>query len=123
MKFAGHAGAVIPLTGNSSKYTKSEDASISPNILFRQQDNFTQLNMGLYLQKGVLVGGVWYRNRDAFIVLLGIQTDYLKIGYSYDVTLSRLGMGSGGSHEVTLGINFSCKPKKRSFRTISCPSF
>jgi type IX secretion system PorP/SprF family membrane protein len=123
MKYTFHAGANIPLDGpTASKYSKG-GASISPNILFRQQDNFTQLNMGIYIKKDALVGGIWYRNKDAFIVTLGIQSDYIKIGYSYDVTVSKLGTGTGGAHEITLGIDFTCKPKKRTFRTISCPSF
>ncbi len=122
MKITGHAGAVLPLSGGASKYT-TNDVSISPNIMFRQQGSFSQLNMGLYVKKGALAAGVWYRNKDAFIVLIGIQTDNFKIGYSYDVTTSKLTTATGGAHEVTLGINFKCKQKKRSFRTVSCPSF
>jgi len=120
MKFTGHAGAVIPMS--NSKYT-ADNAVLSPNILFRSQGTFNQLNIGMYMSKSGLVGGVWYRNKDAFIVLVGINTSHFKLGYSYDLTLSKLGTGSGGSHEVSCGINFNCKPKKRSFRTISCPSF
>lgn len=120
MKFTGHAGAVIPLS--NSKYS-TNDSKISPNILYRSQGTFQQLNMGLYLQKGPLVGGVWYRNKDSFIALVGINTTNVKIGYSYDVTVSKLTNASGGSHEISFMINFNCKPKKKSFRTISCPSF
>lgn len=122
MKITGHAGAIIPLAGGASKYT-TNDVTLSPNIMFRQQGTFSQLNMGLYVKKGPLAAGVWYRNKDAFIVLLGIQTDHFKIGYSYDLTVSQLTTATGGAHEVTLGINFKCKQKKRSFRTVSCPSF
>jgi len=121
MKYTGHAGAVIPL-GGGGKYHAS-DASVSPNILFRQQGTFTQLNMGVYIKKGPLTGGIWYRNQDAFITSIGIETDYFKIGYSYDVTVSKLSLASGGSHELSMGINFKCRKKKPKFRTISCPSF
>ncbi len=120
MKFTGHAGAIIPIS--KSKYS-TNDAKISPNILFRSQGTFNQLNIGMYMSKSGIVGGVWYRNRDAFIVLVGINTTHFKFGYSYDLTLSKLGTGSGGSHELSMGFNFNCKPKKRTFRTISCPSF
>ena len=120
MKFTGHFGAVIPMS--NSKY-QDNVAKISPNILFRSQGTFNQLNIGLYVTKNNLVGGVWYRNKDAFIVLVGIQTNHFKLGYSYDLTSSKLGTISGGSHELSMGLNFNCKPKKRSFRTISCPSF
>lgn len=116
LKITGHAGAIIPLEKGSESY-------ISPNVLFQQQQNFTQLNLGLYFVRGSFVGGLWYRNSDAFIVLLGVQTDHLKIGYSYDVTVSKLSSNTAGSHEVSLQLQFECRPKKKKYRTISCPSF
>ncbi len=122
LKLTGHVGAVIPTAGRASMYMNN-DVKVSPNLMFRMQGTFTQLNMGIYVRKGPLVAGLWYRNRDAFIVLLGIQTDIIKIGYSYDLTVSKLSMASGGAHEISLGINFQCKPKRKTFRTISCPSF
>jgi type IX secretion system PorP/SprF family membrane protein len=121
MKFTGHAGAIIPLK-SGSLYTEDEQ-SISPNVLYVQQGNSTQINVGLYVKKGVLVGGVWYRNNDAFILTVGLESKMIKVGYSYDVTMSKLSVISGGSHEISLGINFYCKPKKKQFRPISCPSF
>jgi len=121
-RYTFHAGAVIPLETGMGRYSKSNDF-ISPNILFTQQGTFQQLNMGLYVKKNALTGGVWYRNKDAFIITLGLESDYVKVGYSYDVTISKLSLGSGGSHEVSMGFNFACKPKKKTFRTISCPSF
>lgn len=116
MKFTGHAGAIIPLEKGGETY-------ISPNVLFQQQQNFSQLNLGVYFVKNQFVGGLWYRNQDAFIVLVGVQTDHFKIGYSYDVTVSKLASNTAGSHEVSLQIQFECKPKKKKYRTISCPSF
>ena len=107
---------------NGGRYAKNKDF-ISPNIIFTQQGTFQQLNMGLYIKKSSLTGGVWYRNKDAFIITLGLESEYIKVGYSYDITISKLSLGSGGSHEVSMGFNFACKPKKKSFRTISCPSF
>ena len=59
----------------------------------------------------------------SFIVLVGIQTDLFRIGYNYDVTTSQLTTASGGSHELSFGLNFTCKPPKKKYRTISCPSF
>ncbi|HRH62252.1 MAG TPA: type IX secretion system membrane protein PorP/SprF [Bacteroidia bacterium] len=116
MKLTGHVGAVIPL---------NEDAemSVSPNILYQKQANFQQLNLGVYLKKSVFVIGFWYRNKDAFIALAGIQTRYFKFGYSYDVTISKLNNSTGGSHEISLAFQTDCKPKKKKFRTISCPVF
>ncbi len=117
MKFTGHAGAVIPLGG---RYGES---SISPNILFQKQQDFQQLNLGLYFTKGPIVGGLWYRNQDSFILLIGFQQDLFKFGYSYDVTVSKLTNATAGSHELSFQMQFQCKPKKKKFRTVSCPSF
>ncbi len=120
MKFTGHMGAKISLSNN--KYS-TNDAAVSPNIMYRAQGTFQQLNMGLYLTKGALTGGVWYRNKDAFIVLVGVTSEHFKFGYSYDLTVSKLGMQSGGSHELSMTLNFNCKKPVKKFRTISCPSF
>lgn len=119
MKITGHAGAIIPL--GHSHY--ASEASISPNILYQRQAEFQQLNLGVYVKKGNLVGGFWYRNADSFIVLMGVQTEVFKLGYSYDLTVSKLTNATAGSHEVSVQLNFDCRPKKRTFRTITCPSF
>lgn len=116
IKYTGHAGLVIPV-GNEG------DASVSPNILFRKQQDFQQLNLGMYLQKGSIVGGLWYRASDSFIVLLGVQKDGFKFGYSYDLTVSKLTNRTAGSHELSVGMNFKCKKKKPRFRPAICPSF
>lgn len=117
MKYTGHAGAVIPLGG---RYGES---NISPNILYQKQGDFEQLNLGIYFTKGPIVGGAWYRNRDSFILLLGFQQDLFKFGYSYDVTVSKLTNATAGSHELSFQMQFECRPKKKKFRTVSCPSF
>ncbi len=120
VKYSIHAGATRDLT--KKKYS-ADQVKISPNILYRRQGTFEQLNLGLYIIKGPLWTGVWYRNNDSFIVLVGLHTKRFKIGYSYDVTTSKLTLASGGSHEISIGLNFLCKPKKPKFRMESCPSF
>ena len=60
---------------------------------------------------------------DAFILSMRIDAGAFRVGYSYDITISPLTNASGGSHELSLGFNWSCKDKPKKFRTISCPSF
>jgi type IX secretion system PorP/SprF family membrane protein len=117
MKITAHAGAVLPIGD------KSNQTSISPNVLYQKQQDFQQLNLGVYVNKGSIVGGLWYRNQDSFIALIGITQNHFKIGYSYDVTVSKLTNATAGSHEVSFSLQFECKPKKKKFRTVSCPSF
>ena len=121
MRFTGHMGAEIKL-GKQSKYNNS--TSIMPNVIYQYQNGFQEISLGTYVKYGVFTFGAWYRNRDAFILTIGLNTGKFKVGYSYDVTVSKLNNGvSGGSHEVSLGLNLNCKKKPQSFRTISCPSF
>jgi type IX secretion system PorP/SprF family membrane protein len=119
-KLTTHFGAMIPLR-KKTRYSGS--AFISPNILFQLQQSFYQLNVGLYAGKGPIVGGLWYRNNDSFIGLVGIQRDSWRIGYSYDITISRLTNATAGSHEFSLGFTLPCKRPRKRFRTVNCPSF
>jgi len=119
-RYTVHAGATIPIKKDIRGET---DASISPNILYQQQFDFQQINIGLYAQKGPLILGTWYRFGDAFIILVGVETDRFKVGYSYDLTTSQLTTQTAGSHEISFALNFNCKPVKKKFRAINCPAF
>ena len=91
--------------------------------LYQKQKDFQQLNLGLYVTKGPIVGGLWYRNQDAFIILVGMMTTNFRFGYSYDVTVSKLSNASAGSHELSMTVQFNCRPKRKKFTPVSCPSF
>ncbi|MBZ0205276.1 MAG: type IX secretion system membrane protein PorP/SprF [Flavobacteriales bacterium] len=121
MKITAHGGAAIPL-GMRGKYGEPK-TKLSPNILYQQQAAFRQLNLGLYVDHGPIMAGVWYRSKDAFIALIGFHTDHLKFGYSYDVTTSKLTTATAGSHEISLTLQFDCKKKRRRVRTVPCPTF
>jgi type IX secretion system PorP/SprF family membrane protein len=122
MRFTVHAGADIKINGSKSRYSKT--TSLMPNIIFQYQQGFMEMNLGTYVKHGSFTFGVWYRNRDAFILSLGLSTKAFRIGYSYDVTVSKLNNGvSYGSHEVSMALNLSCGEKPVNRRSLSCPSF
>lgn len=81
--------------------------TLSPNILYQQQGSFKQLNLGIYMiEKSFMFGG-WYRNNidfrpDAIIALAGFAKEKFQVGYSFDLTLSKLSNYSYGSHEISL---------------------
>ena len=120
-RYTAHAGTEISL--NSKSLFSEEEKSLSPSVLFIKQGDFQQLNFGLYYRKGNYVVGAWYREGDSFIVTAGMNTKLLRIGYSYDLTTSQLGVYSGGSHEISIALKLYCAPKKKSLRAMSCPSF
>lgn len=105
MRISVHGGAqFIVKEGNKRK----PPAFVSPSILFVKQADQGQLNLGAYYNFGLVFAGSWYRhtfgNSDAVIAVFGMQYNVLKIGYSYDFTVSSLS-ATGGAHEVSLVIN------------------
>ncbi|MBT8230329.1 MAG: type IX secretion system membrane protein PorP/SprF [Bacteroidia bacterium] len=91
---------------------------ISPNMIFARQSDFNQLNVGAYMQINQLFGGAWVRhtlkNIDSFIFSFGVNLDYIKIGYSFDLTSSKLGLSTGGSHELGIAVGLRNLGKKES---------
>lgn len=123
-RYTVHAGMVIPIREDKN-FKKA--TSISPNILYMQQGYFNQLNLGLYYNKGSYVIGGYFRqnsvNADAFILLLGLKRDKLRIGYSYDATVSPARTGAPSSHEVSIAFELRKRVPKRTVRAMRCPEF
>lgn len=102
-----HGGVELNLNGGNNR---SAPAFISPNVLFQSQGDFQQLNAGAYASYGQVFWGLWYRhtfgNPDAAIGLMGVRYGVLRIGYSYDATISNLSTSQpGGTHELSITIN------------------
>jgi type IX secretion system PorP/SprF family membrane protein len=116
-----HAGAEIPLNSHNKR---KNSAFISPNIMFAKQRNFHQLNVGAYVQRENIFGGLFFRhtfgNSDAVIIAAGFSKGVFKLSYSYDLTVSRLTPNSGGTHELALVLNFEDQNKKHSQRYNDC---
>ena len=126
IKYTAEAGASINLKKGSGD-DEDKEFSVSPNILYQQQGGFHQLNIGAYLTIDPLVCGLWFRhnfeNADAVIVMAGIHYKNLRVGYSYDLNVSRLFSVSGGAHEVSASWQFPCIERERKIRAIKCPRF
>lgn len=110
---------------------------------YKAQEKWDQVDVGLYWQKKdqALLLGVWYRgipglksykpqyiNHDAVSFLAGCKFGTFYFGYSYDLTISRLRLDSGGSHEVSIAVEWvnetKFKPfRKQSLRRIPCAKF
>lgn len=129
MKITVNAGAMINATSGGLGNAGGGDIMIQPNILYMQQEKFHQLNAGLYVNKYPFVVGAWFRhnfqNPDAVVALIGITYNNLRVGYSYDFTVSQVGGKAGGAHEISFAWDF-CLYKDRSrkhIRAIKSPSF
>lgn len=129
MKFTGNIGALINIAEEARRTSSLGLGTpvLSPNFIYQYQAGFHYFNYGLYLDWMPFLVGVWFRNgienADAFIFQVGFQQDYFKIGYSYDVTVSKLANNTSGAHELSLGILLPCPEKKHKVKAIRCPSF
>jgi type IX secretion system PorP/SprF family membrane protein len=126
-RYTAHVGANIYIT--KERY-EEQRTYISPNILFMQQRNFNQLNLGLFLKRQHLNVGAWFRqtsnNTDAVIALIGLKYSRFRVGYSFDATLSGARTATIGSHEITLAVEIKNPKKsqgKRQVKSIKCPEF
>lgn len=107
------------------------EESITGSFNLRFQGLSKQLDLGVYWYREPFLFGAWYRGiplvkslpgTDALAFLFGYRFMEWSASYSYDFTLSKLGLGSGGSHEVSVSYTFAVKPRKR-WKAIPCPIF
>lgn len=136
LKYSFHGGLKFPL--NKDETDDFQVKSLSPAFHYRGQQDFDQFDVGLYYTQYIINVGLWYRgipvvkryapgyaNNDAVAIIVGIQTDRLNIGYSFDLTISRLHRLSHGAHEVVLAYQF-CELRKRKPKyglMLPCPKF
>jgi len=106
MRFSIHGGAEFDISIKNKWRYKT---FIAPNLMYVKQGAFGQLNAGSYFGFGPFLTGAWLRiaqtNPDAVIFLAGVKDGMFRITYSYDLTVSNLGLSTGGSHEIGIIIN------------------
>jgi type IX secretion system PorP/SprF family membrane protein len=131
-KYALMGGLSLPI---------SEGKSLKPALYIKNQGSFSQLDLGTSVQLDPLVIGLWYRglplnknsaesisSRESLIGQIGIQNDRFSFGYSYDFTVSGLGVGAGGAHELSfsyiLNWDFGQRKSYQRYRqSFACPKF
>lgn len=131
IKFNFYGGTQII---NKTRLRQKLQEVMSVALNFQKQGKFYQTDLGLYYFKSPLIFGLWYRGipfvtsqaGDAIIGLIGIKTDQLHIGYSYDFTISNLISSTSGAHEISLIYEFnnlSLGQQRKRIRAIPCPEF
>lgn len=97
----------------------NQDHGITPNIKVKSDGSSTQLdvNVTYELQRKAWLGVSW-RMQDAIAPMIGYRQNLgsgtLKVGYSYDVTTSKIKGYSSGTHEIFLNYCFkTVKPPTR----------
>lgn len=134
LKATFQGGYRFKLSGPTIKRLAAKDVTVAAHYEFQNQ--FDQFDIGAYYNHAPFVFGFWYRgipvfkqyetgyaNNDAFIVLVGYSMPdrNLRIGYSYDITVSRLAANTAGAHEVSIVYEVASRKKKRISRKFIVP--
>jgi len=116
-KYTLHSGLKI-------QNERSRHAYFSPNFILQQQGESTTLSLGNYFVHKRINGGIWYRMDQAVVLLIGIELEQFKVGYSTDLWLSEA-RGNGMTHEVSITAFINRPASKRVQRKTRafCPSF
>lgn len=90
-------------------FSTSKDIKLKPSILLKYVNNApleADFNLSTVYKDKFWVG-FSYRTRDAVAIILEYQTNnHFRVGYAYDITVSKLRTYSRGSHEIMIGIDF-----------------
>jgi type IX secretion system PorP/SprF family membrane protein len=118
VRYSVHGGVAIQL---------SDVLMINPNLLYQHQGTAEEKMAGAYAQYTVneqvkMLGGLYYRFKDAVVPFVGIDYKNLLIGLSYDVNNSDIGrsIANANTYEVSLSYIFK-KAKVLPGRNLSCP--
>ncbi len=107
-RMVGHLGANFNI---KHKRNYRYNIFVSPNVLVANQGRNLQVNAGVMAGVSVVYFGAWFRyafqNADAAILLVGFKKGKFRLGYSYDISVSKLLGKTGGSHELSLVFNWS----------------
>jgi len=136
IKFSLHGGYKLYV----DRITRtSTDEEINFAFNYKAQKKFDQFDIGLYYVRNPMIFGIWYRgiplfkayeagyqNNDAIALLIGTEFKDIKIGYSYDITISRLATNTAGAHEISIIYQWMGKdapPLSKQKRVVPCPKF
>ena len=117
----------------------TREVSYTPVAAYTQQGGSHRIETGLYFTASPVTLGAVYRNisslgsvdaQNMLAVVAGVQAGALRLGYSYDVGLSRLSADLGGAHELTIALrafdrieNAHRRLKRRVYPAAPCPAF
>lgn len=88
-------------------YTVNPIWTVKPSFWIKSDFASTQFDVNVTaLYNNLFWFGPSYRLKDAIVAMVGVNVGNLKIGYSYDITTSKIKTYSSGTHEIMIGYCF-----------------
>ena len=118
MRYTVHGGVSINL---------AEGTSFVPHVLYNQQGNAKEFMLGAYGQKVVneettIMGGAYYRFKDAIAPYIGVDHKNFLVGLSYDVNTSKLGAMTRNVNTFELSFSYIMRKQTQGLVDfIHCP--
>ena len=96
-------------------YDLNDALALTPSVLYKTDLNKGQVDINAdLLYNNKIRGGLTYRSADAISILAGYKiSDTFHIGYSYDITTTKLNTVSNGTHELVINYCFKMKTKMK----------
>jgi type IX secretion system PorP/SprF family membrane protein len=114
----------------NGSFKVNDQVIVNPNIYYTRQANVSQWVAGLNAHYNVsgdgtyeLIGGLYYRNKEAIIPMIGLGYNTYTVSFTYDVTMSSLKNynNSRGAFEFSLIKQGVLNPNAK--KITPCPSF
>jgi type IX secretion system PorP/SprF family membrane protein len=114
-------------------YYLTNKIDILPSVLFSKQGKFKEAIFGSNFRyhinnnevfKRNLYAGLFYRNKDAFIIDIGMDYNQWLVGLSYDINLSNLNVATNNRGGLEISVTYIIKEFKPQIRKYKlCPKF
>ena len=113
--YTSYFDRTVFITGGYRFQMKKRPIVLIPSIFLKTNMSSYQIDWNINgILKDKYWGGLTYRLQDAIVVLGGVELNSgLRIGYSYDISISQLSGAKNGSHEIMLGYRFDLSLEKR----------
>lgn len=107
------------------QYRIGKKTSFTPSTLLKYASGVPlAVDLNAMVEWNRVLGlGIGYRNGDALVAMMKLSfLQYFQLGYSYDLTTSKLRVAGRNTHEIILAIT-PCSRDDMSKRAIFCPAF
>ena len=125
-KYTAHLGMYLE-PRSRRVHDKPFDYFLSPNLIYQHQGESNRLMAGVYGGVASLMAGLWFRHDfhkpNTLIFLVGLKVNAIRVGYSYDHSLSGFTDAWHAAHEISISWSFASANQKRHQRIIRCPNF
>jgi len=106
----------------------SKKTSITPEIIYKFQDNYNEIIYGLHIVNNIFLTRLFIKqniklNTISTAMTLGINIKNIRLSYSYSISTNKYISLPNSSNQLSLLYIFNCLEKRNHKKTIFCSNF